>query len=172
MNAFGKLNFSVSFDPTSAFPIDARTVFDTYEEASAAASTATEIGSTNSKYFYGMTLTVGTKKFVIQTDGTLVELLQAVPIVKEIPNSPILPNVLYMPGTITGGNISFPNTANIGDMCYVSFQTETDFDSISVDFSNTVGISDFALGANTVYEFSGIFNGNYWILLLNEVIVT
>ena len=30
---FGKLNFSVSFNPTSAFPLDARSYFESYESA-------------------------------------------------------------------------------------------------------------------------------------------
>lgn len=58
MKDFGKLNFSVSFQPTSAFPLDGRTVFSSYASALAAAKTAEEIGSTNTKYHIGMKLLV------------------------------------------------------------------------------------------------------------------
>ena len=59
---FGKLNFSTSFNPTSAFPLDARTYFESYELAVAAAATAEEVGSSTTTYFYGETLAVYDKE--------------------------------------------------------------------------------------------------------------
>ena len=35
---FGKVNRSVAFNPTSAFPLDARSYFESYELAEAAAA--------------------------------------------------------------------------------------------------------------------------------------
>lgn len=61
MADFGKLNFSISFNPTSAFPLDARTYFegdDALERATAAARQAEAIGSTNTIYYYGQKLLV------------------------------------------------------------------------------------------------------------------
>ena len=55
---FGKLNFSTSFNPTSAFPIDARTYFESYEAAVAAAATAEAAGSSNTTYYIGQIFTV------------------------------------------------------------------------------------------------------------------
>ena len=55
---FGKLNFSTSFNPTSAFPIDARTYFESLESAQEAAATAEEAGSANTTYYYGQILVV------------------------------------------------------------------------------------------------------------------
>lgn len=55
---FGKLNFSTSFNPTSAFPIDARTYFEDYDAAVAAAATAEAAGSSNTTYYIGQILTV------------------------------------------------------------------------------------------------------------------
>ena len=37
---FGKVAFSVSFDPTFAFPVDARSYFESYDAAVAAAAGA------------------------------------------------------------------------------------------------------------------------------------
>ena len=74
MNEYGKMDFSVSFNPTSAFPLDARCEFDSYDTALAAAKTAGEVGNKESKYYYGMILTVHgetVQKYVIKTDGTL-----------------------------------------------------------------------------------------------------
>jgi hypothetical protein len=50
---FGKGNRSIAFNPTSAFPLDARSYFESYEEAAAAALTAVEAGSADSVYYFG-----------------------------------------------------------------------------------------------------------------------
>jgi hypothetical protein len=44
---FGKNNRSVAFDPTSAFPLDARSYFESYSAAENAAKLAEEASSTN-----------------------------------------------------------------------------------------------------------------------------
>ena len=77
MADFGKLNFSVSFNPTSAFPLDARCYFNSLALAKAAAGTAEEAGSSNTVYYYGQKLCVddGTtvKWYTIQRNRTLLE---------------------------------------------------------------------------------------------------
>lgn len=73
---FGKLEFSVSFNPTSAFPLDARSYFESLASAQAAAASATEVGKADSAYYVGQTLVVvenGTATFyMIQPNKTLV----------------------------------------------------------------------------------------------------
>ena len=75
MAEFGKLNFSVSFNPTSGFPIDARYYFDTLAAAQEAAAAAVEVGSSDGAYFYGMNLVVvesgEATMYVIQPNKTL-----------------------------------------------------------------------------------------------------
>lgn len=77
MADFGKLNFSTSFNPTSAFPLDARCYFKSLALAEAAAATAEEVGSSNTVYYYGMKLFVddgsSVKWYTIQRDRTLLE---------------------------------------------------------------------------------------------------
>ena len=72
---FGKLNFSVSFNPTSAFPLDARSYFESYAEAEKAAELAVAAGSAESVYYYGQTLVVvendKAKFYIIQPNNTL-----------------------------------------------------------------------------------------------------
>lgn len=72
---FGKINFSASFNPTSAFPLDARSYFESYEQAFEAAKKAKPVGSTDSLYYYGQTLVVVENNeinfYIIQTDNTL-----------------------------------------------------------------------------------------------------
>lgn len=79
MAEFGKLNFSVALNPTSAFPLDARCYFNSLALAKAAAATAERVGSKNTVYYYGQRLMVdlldGTtpKWYIIQSDGSLLE---------------------------------------------------------------------------------------------------
>lgn len=72
---FGKLNFSVSFNPTSAFPIDARSYFESLAAAEAAALTAKPAGDFSTQYYYGQTLVVVENSvasfYIIQPDNTL-----------------------------------------------------------------------------------------------------
>jgi hypothetical protein len=75
MADFGKLNYSVSLKPTSAFPLDARCYFESLAEAQVAASKAEEVGSTNTVYYYGQKLCVVAEGvatwYTIQPDKTL-----------------------------------------------------------------------------------------------------
>lgn len=75
---FGKLNFSVSFNPTSAFPLDARSIFNSFEEAEVAAKNAVEVGSSDGTYYFGELIVVvendTAKLYVIQPDKSLKEI--------------------------------------------------------------------------------------------------
>ena len=87
MANFGKLNFAVSFNPQTAFPLDARSYFEditvdgvvtkAYDLALAAAQKAAVAGDTNTVYYFGQTLVVndGAKAtlYIIQPDKTLKE---------------------------------------------------------------------------------------------------
>lgn len=72
---FGKGNRSIAFNPTTAFPLDARSYFESYAAAEAAAKLAQEAGSTESVYYYGETLVVVENSkasfYIIQPDNTL-----------------------------------------------------------------------------------------------------
>lgn len=78
---FGKLNFSISFNPTSAFPIDARSYFESYADAARAAAGAKPVGSSDSRYYFGQTLVVvenGRANFyIIQPNHSLMALTGA-----------------------------------------------------------------------------------------------
>lgn len=75
--SFGKLNFAVSFNPQTAFPLDARSYFESYEKAKSAALSAGEAGSTDTVYYYGQTVVVNEANlatlYIIQPDKTLKE---------------------------------------------------------------------------------------------------
>ena len=75
MAEFGKLNFAVAFNPQTAFPLDARYYFDSYDAAETAAQGAVEVGSAAGTYFFGETVVVvesgAATLYIIQPDGTL-----------------------------------------------------------------------------------------------------
>lgn len=106
MADFGKLNFATAFAPSSAFPLDARSYFESLAAAEAAAAMAVEVGSADSVYHFGETLSVvenGKADFyVIQPDKTLkkVEGIQSATVTKiEVVSEEVSepdPNTLYI----------------------------------------------------------------------------
>lgn len=79
---FGKLNFAVGFNRTSAFPLDANSYFESYNDAVAAAAGAAEVGSADSAYYIGQLIIVkdtakGVGLYQIGADRTLVKFGQA-----------------------------------------------------------------------------------------------
>lgn len=78
---FGKLNFAVGFNRTSAFPLDANSYFESYTDAVAAAASAAVVGSSDSAYYIGQLIIVNESgKFGLYQIGankTLVKFGQA-----------------------------------------------------------------------------------------------
>lgn len=72
---FGTLDFAVAFNRQTAFPLDAKSYFESLELATAAAASAQEAGSSETTYYFGQTIAVveGGKAtlYVIQPDKTL-----------------------------------------------------------------------------------------------------
>lgn len=78
---FGKLNFAVGFNRTSAFPLDANSYFENYTDAVAAAAGAAEVGSSDSAYYIGQLIIVKDENnfglYQISATKTLVKFGQA-----------------------------------------------------------------------------------------------
>lgn len=79
---FGKLNFAVGFNRTSAFPLDANSYFENYDAAVTAAAGAAEVGSSDSAYYVGQLIIVkdttkGVGLYQISADKKLVKFGQA-----------------------------------------------------------------------------------------------
>jgi archaellum component FlaC len=74
---FNKINRAAAFNPTTAFPLDARAYFESYENAVLAALMAKEAGDTTTVYYYGQTFVVVennvAKLYIVQPDNTLKE---------------------------------------------------------------------------------------------------
>ena len=58
---FGKLNFAVGFNRTSAFPLDANSYFESYAAAATAVKGAAEVGSSDSAYYLGQLIIINDK---------------------------------------------------------------------------------------------------------------
>lgn len=69
------LDFAVAFNPSTAFPIDTRSMFGSFTAAQAAAASAENAGSSNTKYYFGQIVTVFENDVVshysIEADKTL-----------------------------------------------------------------------------------------------------
>lgn len=78
---FGKLNFAVGFNRTSAFPLDANSYFESYTDAVAAAAGAAVVGSSDSAYYIGQLIIVNESGkfglYQIGADKTLIKFGQA-----------------------------------------------------------------------------------------------
>ena len=78
---FGKLNFAIGFNRTSAFPLDANSYFENYDNAVKAAASAAEVGSADSAYYIGQLIIVrnaiGFGLYQISEDKTLIKFGQA-----------------------------------------------------------------------------------------------
>lgn len=80
------LNFAVAFNPTTAFPIDARQMFGSKTAAEAAAATAENAGSSNTVYYFGMPLVV------FENDVATMYIIQGDKTLKEVGSAPIPDN--------------------------------------------------------------------------------
>lgn len=105
------LDFNVALKPSTAFPLDAREMFGSFEAAQAAAATAEDAGSTNTTYYFGQTVTVYedgvAKSYIIQPDsngkGTLAEPL---PILVESTAAQLQPDIYQVYGEVDGLEIT------------------------------------------------------------------
>ena len=74
---FGTLDFAVALNRQTAFPLDAKSYFESLELATAAAASAQEAGSSETTYYFGQTIAVvesgKATLYVIQPDKTLKE---------------------------------------------------------------------------------------------------
>lgn len=74
---FGKLDFAVAFNRQTAFPLDAKSYFESLESAQAAAQSAEAAGSKTTTYYFGQQIAVVESGvatlYIIQPDKTLKE---------------------------------------------------------------------------------------------------
>lgn len=145
MADFGKLNFSVSFNRTSAFPLEANSYFTDLEQAEAAAKMAVEPGSADSTYYIGQTLTVADETdcnlYIIKPDQSLKRLtiLDTSDVAWE--------NILNKPNTVAGYGITDAYTKTESDDRYVNVSGDTitgvlNILNLEISHNNEINSSD------------------------------
>lgn len=131
---FGKLNFSISFNPTSAFPIDARSYFENYADAVKAAAGAKPVGSTDSNYYFGQTLVVvendRAKFYIIQPNHTLSPIsgIESIPVNTSLFETDAAGN-LSLKGFDTAAVGSVLSVGEDGTLKWLNIYTKEEIDS-------------------------------------------
>ena len=137
MADYGKINFSVAFNPVTAFPLDARSYFTSYEDAVSAATTAVTVGSSDGTYYIGETVVVVGDEiattYVIQPDLTL----QAVGSVSTVDNNTIevVDGVIQIVGanTATEGQVLQMGANGVAEWATVAGTEYTVADNEDID---------------------------------------
>lgn len=85
------------------------------------------------------------------------------------------PNREYYAGAITSLNLSFPDSASVGDYCYLCFSAGASGSdcTVSVQTTNASDIADITSEfiEGNVYEIMGKWNGSIWMLAVHEAAV-
>lgn len=114
---FVSVQKSTACAPTSAFPLDARSYFESYDLAVEAAASAAFAGDTNSIYYFGQTLVVVTTTYDAGSTKYINADAKLYIIVPEVQADGTLKGVLSAVGT--GGDIlnwcSFDNASSVPD---------------------------------------------------------
>ena len=75
-------------------------------------------------------------------------------------------NKEYYAGALTSLTLSFPQTAEIGDYCYICFTAGTTCE-MSIQTTNSTDISP-TFSSGYIYEIMGKWNGSKWLLAVHE----
>lgn len=90
---------------------------------------------------------------------------------ESIPSNNILKtNIMYFLGTINEEiSISLPESADLGDMISISFNTGATSYDFSIVTNNHIGLTGFSVIPNYYYELICMWNGLVWSFVKNEV---
>lgn len=164
---FGKLDFAVSFNRQTAFPLDAKSYFESLTSANAAAATAQEAGSKETTYYYGQQIAVVESGvatlYVIQPDKTLKEVGGKVAINENIfeKDSEGKLDLVGFAGAVAGaqlvkgadGKISWvkPDTTTVEGLSTAVEGLRTDLDALTT----RVSANETAIGKKTEGDVAG-----------------
>lgn len=140
------LSYAVALSPDSAFPLDARSYFGSYNEALAAAQKAREAGSTESVYFYGQQL------YVVENDVVTTYLIQTDNTLKEVGSA-----TLGDDKTITLGSDGVLSLKSFGKeyYAYIPVDVVIEGEFSSVEDLPAANAGEYALVGNAYYRYNG-----------------
>lgn len=169
MATFGKINRSASFNPTTAFPLDARYYFDSLATAKTAAQGAVEVGSSEGTYFYGENLVVIENSkatlYLIQPDKTLTEVGSV--LVGDNKSIEVADGVVKIKGFGSATAGQQPRIGTNGEIEWYTPSTETVDglkDTVSGHTSDIANLQETKADKSTVYtkeEINGKISGAY-----------
>lgn len=176
MADFGKLNFAVSFNPQTAFPLDARYFFDSLTEAQAAAQGAVEVGSSTGTYFFGQEIVVVESGvatlYVIQPDKSLAPVGSAP--VGDNKSIVVTDGVIALDGFATAvagqqpriaadGTLEWytPDTSTVSGLQEAVGQLQTDVDALEVTVAEKADADNVYTKQQTDDKISGALSSVY-----------
>lgn len=176
MADFGKLNFAVSLNPQTAFPLDARYFFDSLTEAQAAAQSAVEVGSSTGTYFFGQEIVVVESGvatlYVIQPDKTLAPVGSAP--VGDNKSIVVTDGVIALDGfstAVTGqqpriatdGTLEWytPDTSTVSGLQEAVGQLQTDVDALEVTVAEKADADNVYTKTETDDKINGALSSVY-----------
>lgn len=78
-------------------------------------------------------------------------------------------NIMYFLGQLDTLSVGFPDGADIGDMIFISFTSGVTATTLTITTNNYIGIKDFTPESGKYYELIGLWNGETWVFVKNEV---
>lgn len=88
----------------------------------------------------------------------------------EIPDDGVLAvGVLYFLGEAESITVAFPETANCGDIIYLSFESGIIPTVLTITTDNYAGLDNFIIQPEFTYEIMGVWNGSKWVMVKHEV---
>lgn len=110
---------------------------------------------------------------VVLSDGTRVENKFKeldIDVIDKLPEDGIAKSsVMYFLGELASLNIGFSDNAKTGDMVFVSFRSPSSPTSVAFTTNNHVGLDKLMTKSNGYYELIGLWNGDIWSFVVNEV---
>ena len=171
-----KLNFSIPFAMTSALPLDWNALFDSYEDAVAAAATAEAAGSSATVYYYGQQICVVESGvatlYVIQPDKSLAPVGSAP--VGDNKSIVVTDGVIALDGfatAVTGqqpriaadGTLEWytPDTSTVSGLQEAVGQLQTDVDALEATVAEKADADNVYTKAETDDKINGALSSVY-----------
>ena len=84
-------------------------------------------------------------------------------------NGVLSAGVLYFLGDEEEITVGFPETANPGDMIYLSFTSGITPTVLNITTDNHIGLDELIIQPESTYEIMGMWNGDTWMMVKHEV---
>ena len=143
------LSYAVALVPDSAFPLDGRAYFGSYDAAYTAAQSAKPAGSSESKYFYGQQL------YVVENDVVTTYLIQTNGTLKEVGAVTLGDNKTI---SLSDNGVLSLKSFGVGYYAYIPKDVVIEGEYTTVDELPAANAGEYALVGESYYK----YNGSAW----------